>query len=75
MKAYRYRNESGCYYILIEEDDGDKRIALIGRESIIEHLTELKESPSGSSRLMFGGGSSIPYKDADGNLVESWIEL
>ena len=78
MKVYRYDDGSNAswYEILIEEDSGERRLALVGLNNIVhEHIAKEVVHKSGIVRLVYGGGSSIPYKNADGTICEKWKEI
>ena len=75
MKVYKNRNDAEYYYILIEYDSGEVRIAFISKTTVTEYLAEITEARNGFSRIIFGGGSSMPYKDSNGKLCNNWIEI
>jgi hypothetical protein len=76
MKVYRFGNEPCvCYQIIIEEDNGEIRTATVGLKTITEYIAEPITFKSGITRLNYGSGSSMPYKNADGTLCEKYIEI
>jgi hypothetical protein len=74
MKVYRYGKEPNpCYNIIIEEDDGTFKVAFVGLNSVKEQIAKEYHLNNGIVRLVFGGGSSMPYKDKDGKLCERYV--
>lgn len=75
MKAYRFGEGNFCYDIIIEEDNGEIRVASVGPKTITEHIAKVTKSPTGYQRLVYGSGSSIPYKNQDGTLNERYKRI
>jgi hypothetical protein len=75
MKIYRFKGSPKCYPILIEEDNGELRTATVGLTKVVEHIAKTYINKSGSIRLIYAGGSSIPYKNPDGSISERWAEI
>ena len=73
MKVYRFGLEKAiCYDIVIIGDDGEIRVAFIGTNSVMEYIAKERKFNDNVVRLEFGGGSSMPYKDSDGNLCKKY---
>lgn len=77
MEIYRYGEDANvvCYTILIIEDNGEKRISTVGLREVTEHIAYEHKNKNGYVRLLYGGGSSVPYKDENGNLHERWVKI
>ena len=75
MKLYRFGNFGKCFPILIEEENGEVRTATVGLTRVVEHIGRQHVTNSGAIRLVYGGGSSIPYKNSDGTINERWVEI
>jgi hypothetical protein len=76
MKIYRLSSGgTKCYTILIEEDDGELRTSTVGLSRVVEHVAKPYVTKSGAIRLIYGGGSSMPYKNSDGTISERWREI
>ena len=75
MKAYRFGEGNFCYDIIIEEDNGEIRVASVGPKAITEHIAKVTKSLLGYQRLVYGSGSSIPYKNQDGTLNERYKRI
>lgn len=75
MKIYKFRGNPKCYPILIEEDNGEVRTATVGLTKVVEHIAKQYVNKTGAIRLIYSGGSSIPYKNADGTISDRWIEI
>ncbi len=76
MKIYKFRGGSPKGYpILIEEDNGEVRTATVGLTKVVEYVAKQYVNRTGAIRLIYAGGSSVPYKDADGKISERWIEI
>lgn len=74
MKVYKFDKESNiCYNIIIEEDSGEIRVAFVGSKHITEYIAHVVKSEYGFSRLIYGSGSSMPYKDSNGKLCEKYF--
>jgi len=74
MKVYRFGKEkTPCHDIIIEEDNGEVRVAFVGLKSIKEYIAQPTEFGSGIKRLLYGNGSSMPYKNSDGKLCEKYV--
>ena len=77
MEIYRYGEEENmvCYTILIIEDDGEKRISTVGLNTVTEQIAYEHHCKTGIVRLVYGGGSSVPFKDENGNLHKRWVKI
>jgi hypothetical protein len=75
MNLYRFGNNPKFFPILIEEDNGEIRTATVGVSKVVEHIAKKHITPNGSTRLVYAGGSSIPYKNPDGTLSERWTKI
>ncbi len=74
MKVYRFGKEpSTCYNIIILEDSGEVRVAFVGLNSVKEYIAEEVNCGSGVVRLVYGTGSSMPYKGTDGVLCDKYV--
>jgi len=69
MKVYRLGlDKSPCYNIIIKEDNGDMKVAFVGTKKVREYFAQEKNVGGKLVRLIYGAGSSMPYKDHNGNL-------
>ena len=76
MKVYRYGKEpTVCYNIIILEDDGEIRISFVGLKIVREYIANPLTTASGVVRLIYGTGSSMPFKGSDGTLCEKYTLL
>lgn len=75
MKAYRFGEYTPCYQLVIEEDDNTIKVAFVTPKSIVEHIATPVKSKLGFVRLVYGSGSSMPYKDENGNLYERYRKI
>ena len=75
MNLYRFGNNPKFFPILIEEDNGEIRTATVGVSKVVEHIARKHITPNGSTRLVYAGGSSIPYKNPDGTMSERWTKI
>ena len=77
MEIYRYGEDANmvCYTILIIEDNGEMRISTVGLDTVNEHIAYEYKCKSGVIRLIYGGGSSVPFKDETGKLHERWVKI
>ena len=75
MKMYRFAMGGKCFPILIEEDNGEVRTSTVGLQKVVEHIAKQHVTKSGAIRLVYNGGSSVPYKNPDGTISERWIEI
>ena len=74
MKVYRFGSSTAlCYDIIIFEDDGSIKVATVGLKNVIEKEARPMHLKSGITRLIYGGGSSLPYKNEDGKLNDKYI--
>jgi len=67
--------DGNFYYLLIEEDNADKKIACVCGDKTTEYYAKEYECNGGITRLSYGNGSSVPYKNADGSLFKGWQEI
>ncbi len=73
MKVYKFGKDcTACYNIIIEEDNGDIKVAFVGTTAIKEYLAEIKKYENGVERLIYGTGSSMPYKMQDGKICDKY---
>ncbi len=72
MKVYRFGNEGICYNIIIEEDNGEIRVAFVGLKRVEESIAKPTYHKNGIVRLTYGNGSSMPYKGENGKLCEKY---
>lgn len=75
MKVYRFGEVKNYYDLIIEEDNGEIRVASVRPKSVTEHIAKITKSPTGYQRLMYGSGSSLPYKNEKGELNERYIRI
>lgn len=74
MKVYKFGKESNiCYNIIIEEDNGEVRVAFVGTRSVTEYIAKVVKYDTGFVRLLYGAGSSMPYKNSNGVLCEKYV--
>lgn len=73
MKVYRFGEECPCYNIIIEEDNGEIRVAFVGTKHTKEYIAQQVKHGSDIIRLSFGNGSSMPYKNSNGKLCEKYV--
>lgn len=63
MKVYKFGEDvTSCFNIIIEEDNGDIKVAFVGVNHVKEYLAEIKNCGDGIERLVYANGSSMPYK-------------
>ena len=73
MKVYRFGDSpTVCYNIIIIEDSGEIRITTVGLKTIKEEIATIKKCGNGIERLLYGTGSSMPYKNSEGELCEKY---
>ena len=75
MKVYRFGDNTFCYNIVIEEDSGEIRVAFVGVDKVMEYIATPTLLQNGITRLNFGAGSSMPYKNADGSLCTKYTVI
>lgn len=75
MKVYRFGEAKNFYDLIIEEDNGEIRVASVRPKSVTEYIAKVTKSPTGYQRLVYGSGSSIPYKNQDGTLNERYKRI
>lgn len=75
MKVYRFGEAKNYYDLIIEENNGEIRVASVRPKSVTEHIAKVTKSPTGYQRLMYGSGSSLPYKNEKGELNERYIRI
>ena len=76
MKVYRYGKEhTVCYNIIILEDNGEIRVSFVGLNSVKEYIATPFKTESGVVRLIYGTGSSMPFKGSDGTFCEKYTLL
>lgn len=74
MKTYKM-GDGNLHWLLIEEDDGSKKIATICGEKIFESEAKEYATKDGQTWLSYGSGSAMPYKKTNGKIHERWIEM
>jgi hypothetical protein len=72
--VYRF-GEGNLYWLLIEEDDDSKRIVMVCGENITEYEAKEYECSGGMTRLSYGSGSSMPYKNPNGTIFKGWVKV
>lgn len=76
MKVYRFGNFAcRCFSIIIEEDNGEIRVSTVGLETVTEYIAKPYYLNNGMVRLIYGDGSSMPYKNADGTISDKYFEI
>lgn len=74
MKVYRFGTSTAvCYDIIIEEDDGSIKVATVGLKNVVEKDAKPMLLKSSITRLIYGKGSSMPYKNKDGTLNDKYV--
>jgi hypothetical protein len=67
MKVYKF-GEGNFYDLIIEEDNGEVRVASVTSKKVVEYIAEKYVTKEGIVRVIYGGGSSMPFRNADGSL-------
>ena len=67
MKVYKF-GEGNFYDLIIEEDNGETRVASVTSKKVVEYIAEKYVTKDGIVRVIYGGGSSMPFRNADGSL-------
>lgn len=67
MKVYKF-GEGNFYDLIIEEDNGEIRVASVTSKKVVEYIAEKYVTKEGIVRVIYGGGSSMPFRNADGSL-------
>lgn len=76
IKVYKYGSEPCMVNDLLIVTEEDIRIVTVGLKEVSEKIcTVYKNDKTGYSRLLFGNGSSFPYKNPDGTLNAKWVEV
>lgn len=66
--------DGSLHWLLIEEDDGSKKIATVCEGKVIESEAKEYATKDGQTWLSYGSGSAMPYKKANGSIHERWIK-
>lgn len=75
MKLYRFGTSTCLIQDILIITEEDIRVVTIGVSNIREHICKVQTYPAGFTRLVYGNGSSFPYKNADGTMNERWVEI
>jgi hypothetical protein len=75
MKVYKFGDSGNFYELIIEEDNGDKKVAVVCNGRVKEYVAKEVVCKGGYTRLTYGGGSSMPYKNADGTINSKYKEV
>jgi hypothetical protein len=67
MKVYKF-GEGNFYDLIIEEDNGETRVASVTPKKVVEYIAEKYVTKEGIVRVIYGIGSSMPFRNADGSL-------
>ena len=67
MKVYKF-GEGFFYDLIIEEDNGEVRVASVTTNKVTEYIAKKYVNKDGITRVIYGGGSSMPFRNADGSL-------
>ena len=74
MKVYKF-GEGSFYDLIIEEDNGEVRVASVVNNKVTEYIAKKYVTKEGIVRVIYGGGSSMPFRNADGSLNMRITEL
>ena len=75
MKVYKFGDSEVYYDLVIEEDNGEIRVANVSKDFIREYIATEVICKDGYIRLSYGTGSSMPYKNADGTINQRFKEI
>ena len=75
MKVYKFGDSEVYYDLVIEEDNGEVRVANVCKDCVREYVATEVVCKGGYIRLSYGKGSSMPYKDADGTINKRFKEI
>jgi hypothetical protein len=75
MSTYRYGEKSSFNTYIIIDDDENVTVAIYNIDKVTEYIGQVHETKSGIKRIIYGNGSSLPYKDNKGKMMGAWQKV